>query len=96
MNQRCAAHFRLAVQTLRAKCGTVVAILARSRHVVCALALPAAPAKTSHAIPAGDAPLRMVTTLDSKVFDACNRCGLKTFGDMDAPRDATLTGFPRA
>lgn len=48
--------------------------------VACALALPGTQA--FGAIPAGDELVRTVTALDAKLFDAYNRCDMKTFGDL--------------
>ena len=45
------------------------------------LVLSVAHADTPVAVPEGDALVRTVTDLDAKVFDAYNRCDLKTFGD---------------
>jgi hypothetical protein len=50
--------------------------------IVLLLVFGAAQAATPTAIPEGDALVRTVIELDAKVFDAYNRCDLKTFGDF--------------
>lgn len=52
--------------------------------IVLSLSLSTARAGSPPAMPEGDALVRTVSELDTRLFDAYNRCDLKTFGDYFA------------
>ena len=64
------------VSSFRPSCSLLLAPL-----LFCATAWAGSPT----AIPEGDALVRVVSGLDTRLFDAYNRCDLKAFGDLFSP-----------
>ncbi len=53
--------------------------------IVMLMSFSTAWAETPEAMPEGDALVRTISDLDTKLFDAYNHCDLKTFGDYFVP-----------